>query len=199
MWNPLAGVTMATAAADAGGRSGVRVLVLGGRGRVAFVWYPCGHAHKKYIIISRIQRQERRNVRRRVPPPPPTTTKMPTRGQDYHRWRRNVWQRRRTTDHCWGQGIQMCSRMPIGTSDGGRRGVCGRQRTPRGGRQWTHRRQRGRPHSLGRPLASQTMTILRMIEKKREGGGGVGGFHAQHYFTISKKLIGCAVFYAHYF
>ena len=28
------------------------------------------------------------------------------------------------------------------------------------------------PHSLGQPLASQTMTILRMLEKKRAGGGG---------------------------
>ena len=52
MWNPLVQATMANVAAEAGGQSGVRVLVLGGQGRAALVCDPCGHAHKKYITIS---------------------------------------------------------------------------------------------------------------------------------------------------
>jgi hypothetical protein len=51
MRNPLVRATMATAAAEeAGGRSGVRALVLGG----PLVRDPCGRARKKYITISRI-------------------------------------------------------------------------------------------------------------------------------------------------
>jgi hypothetical protein len=105
MQNPLARATMAIAAAETGGRSSVRALVLGGQGRAALVRYPCRRARKKYITISRIQRRERRNVRPCMPPRPPTTTKMPTRGHDHHRWRRNLRRRQRTTDRCWGPGI----------------------------------------------------------------------------------------------
>ena len=55
MWNPLVRATMATVAAEGGGRSGVRVLVLGGQGRAALVRDPCRRASKKYITISCIQ------------------------------------------------------------------------------------------------------------------------------------------------
>ena len=55
MWNPLVRATMATVAAEGGGRSGVRVLVLGGQGRAALVRDPCRRASKKYIAISCIQ------------------------------------------------------------------------------------------------------------------------------------------------
>jgi len=80
MQNPLVRVTMVTAAAEAGGQSGVRALVLDGRGRAALVWDPCRRAHKKYTAISRIKQRERRNVRRCVPALLPMTTTMTTRG-----------------------------------------------------------------------------------------------------------------------
>ena len=81
MQNSLARATMAITAVEAGGRSSVRALVLGGQGRA--VRYPCRRARKKYITINRIQRREKRNVRPCMPPWPPTTTKMPTRGHDH--------------------------------------------------------------------------------------------------------------------
>jgi hypothetical protein len=59
---------MATAVAEAGGRSGVRALVLDRQGREALVRDPYGCACKKY------GRGE--NVHRRAPPLQPTTTKM---------------------------------------------------------------------------------------------------------------------------
>ena len=51
------------------------------------------------------------------------------------------------------------------------------------------------PLSSVRPLALQTMTILRIIEKKKEDG--MGGYRAQH-MIISKKLIGLAIFLPHF-
>ena len=80
MWNPLVRVTVATTAAEAGGQSSVRALVLDGRGRAALVRDPCGRARKKIITISHIGRREKRNGCRRAPPLPPTTTKMTTQG-----------------------------------------------------------------------------------------------------------------------
>ena len=89
MRNPLVRATMATAAVEAGERSGVMALVLDTRGMTALVRYPCGRAHKN-SLQSAVSSKERRNVHHGVPPPAPTTKKMTTRGYDHCCWRRNT-------------------------------------------------------------------------------------------------------------